>query len=312
MIPWAGAALASPCPGPDDARCSCEQARTREVAEALDGWERSPIGEATRGQWVQVAEATCNWAAGLSATPSCVPTATCVRALTESRLGSLATTTPAARARDLARWTGRVDCVPAAGPACALEARGVEFDRLNRLVDALERYGWSPREAQRHWLAYRDAACEAEAEGSPDPAWSRAACEVVLTVRRADILTELVDAVGPELSAQVADARAPLGRVERRWLRSVGDGPAARNAVREALEARADGAVYPPVLDTHAAAGCSLDDDACVDAIAVEAAAARSGLPVDARERALRRHWCAPDEPVCAATVDLVVGAARD
>jgi hypothetical protein len=210
------------------------------------------------------------------------------------------------------------------GPECADRARAAEEQRLRVVVEALDGRGLDPRDPHRYWLAYRDLACEAEAQPSPDPGFTRDACSAVLAHRRAEELVELLAASSPadlepvaEARLRAADREAGGSRAWHRWTDQVATPGAeavapVREQVREALEARADGALYPPLLATRAWGRCAEPgSEACLAEVRAETRAQRDAvappLEDERLERRWRRRWCGRADPACEATIDLLV-----
>ncbi|MEZ4235851.1 MAG: hypothetical protein R3F59_06750, partial [Myxococcota bacterium] len=159
--------------------------------------------------------------------------------------------------------------------------------------------------------------CDAEAvaAGAQGDA-SRAACGAVLAARRAELLAALVQAADPALAAALAEARYEaaahaLGRRRaplQRWREAH---PAALELLRQAAEARADGAWFPPLVATDAFQACTAPDAACWRTVR----AALGPRPADPPDLAAwRSTWCA-DLPAdraeaCEAEVDLIAAGA--
>lgn len=326
----------------------CAALRTSHSAAVLSELEPSALARQTGPAWRAVATATCAWARALplAGAGACDVTAYCATRSTEDRLAMLASPSPAARAADLLRTTGRW-CPPEGDVGCAEIAREREEERLAAVVDAVARSDGGVRAAQRVWFAYRDAACDAEGLMAGDGlAWSRAACGAALAARRTELLAdlvgaaadrELVERIGKErLSTAARDVR-PRGRAWEDWLRLVTSALApddgadrVRGLVRELVEARADGAVFPPLVSTGAFERCAppfvgepYGDAACWLTLRTETEARRDGAvdraaerytrPAEAAEAAWRSDWCAgaPTE-ACASGIDWVVSVAAE
>jgi hypothetical protein len=321
---WAVAALAADCD------CACQEARARSASRAVEALEGSGGGGASAGSWRTTAAATCAWAESIARDPveTCLPTASCVRMLAETRLATLSAVSPAARAADLAHLTGRFDCRPDAGAACAIDARRAEEQRLFALVRALTELRLDPHDAQRYWLGYRDGACVDESRDPvDDQAWAQAACEAVRTHRRVELLAGLASVAAPAERDTIERARLDEaarelpghGRPWNRWLARVDQVEPARVATRRAIEARADHALFPPLLETRAWSSCATPGSAeCLAAVRAETRARRDRVapPLEAEpeERSWRARWCGrgsdQDAVACQAALDLVVESA--
>src|SRR5262249_47291229 len=133
----------------------------------------------------------------------------------------------------------------------------------------------------------------------------QASCEAVRTVRRAEVLAGLATVADPAVADPLSRARLehaaralhPAGRAWSRWLTERGDAPELRDRVREAVEARTDGAIDPAVLDTRAWSACTAPGSAdCWAAVSAETHAARNAfappLATEAAEREWRDRWC--------------------
>jgi uncharacterized protein YecT (DUF1311 family) len=247
------------------------------------------------------------------------------------RLATISTTAPQARALELARLTGRWDCAPSQGRACATEAQEAEDARLMTVVTALADAGASVQLAQRQWFSYRDSGCEAEASVLPaeQADWSRAACAAILAHRRTELLSALAStdaSVGPLVEGarlEAAERAARGGRLWQRWLEEAqGDPPSAEllAGMREVLEARADRAALPALAQTDAYERCEDKASAeCIAAIRAETGARREvevgavGVSEEWQraERSWRARWCDPLEPLqadlCHASIDWLV-----
>jgi uncharacterized protein YecT (DUF1311 family) len=317
-------AYASDC----DELATADSQRNRLLQSALTSTDPGPW-RSSEQPWRLTMTSTCEWADTLA--PGCLRAPTCVLLHGQDRLATISTASPQARALELARLTGRWDCAPARGRDCATQAQEAEDARLMTVVAALSEAGAPAQLAQRQWFSYRDSGCEAEATrsaGEPDD-WSRAACAATLAHRRTELLTALA-ATDPSVGPLVEDARfkaaergASGGRAWQRWLEEAqGDTPRAELFVllREALEARADGAALPVLAQTEAWGRCEAPGSAeCVAAVRAETGALRE-VEVGATsvseawlraERSWRTRWCSPLVPLqadlCEAAIDWVV-----
>ena len=114
----------------------------------------------------------------------------------------------------------------------------------------------------------------------------------MLAARRIDVLATLGAFHDPRAAAAIEEARwreaythlRPRQRPWEDWLEAVGDDAAIRRLVREAVEARVDGALFPPLVSTHSWARC-VDPTAlsCIEAVHAETKArldtVRSSIP---------------------------------
>lgn len=333
---WVAVAWGSECEGLEPKlACACEEQRVRMVNGTLATAGAGAVRRLSESAWRSSAESTCAWVEGFGATDDtgidrCVRTTTCVRLVAEDRLVTVSSSSPGARAADLQRVTGRT-CAEG-DKACATDARTAEEERLAAVVEALDRRDLAPVQAQRDWHVYRDGSCDAEAvSGDEDKiGWARAACGAVLAARRTELLATLAAFHDPEVAAAVEDARwrAAFARLRPRshpwedWLRAAGDPPAIRALVREAVEARVDGALFPPLVSSQTWARCvSPTAPGCVEAVHAETRARLEALrptipePWADAEADWRDGWCGsraaggPRE-ACEAEVDLIVSAA--
>jgi uncharacterized protein YecT (DUF1311 family) len=293
------------------------------VVRALEASPPSPIHDGSEPAWRATVDATCSWAEELAQDDqTCFRTTRCVRLMTEARLAMIQSPSATARAADLLQATGRVGCVSGAEGDCAEDMLRAEEERLGVVLGALERLGHPPREAQRWWLAYRDASCEAEAIASRgDLGWARAACAGVATHRRTELLVGIAaTAEGlpePIGSARLQHALRRAGlpaRVWQGWLAAQVDPLAARDRVREALEALEDGALYPPLVRSDPWAACESPGSlTCLREVRVWTRTRwEERVPADAAalEVRWRERWCGGREEAerlaCEATIDLV------
>ena len=296
---------AEPAP-PTESVCA-EAASAGVMSAALAERSEGQVARLSDAAWSVHLRDTCAWIGGLAAEVdrTCM-TAVCVRRVTEARLAAVVSTAPAARAADLRTTTGR-ECGPTDRRGCAPDAAAAEDERLARLMAALDDAGWAAGDAERSWFVYRDGACAAEAVGAgPDADWSRAACAAVLAARQTELVADLVRTARPELGAILDRERYDLAlrgvrpRVPwEAWAREVG--PSTLDALREAAEARADGAWLPPLLAE--ARGCATLDETCW-------AEVRARGPIS--EVPWREAWCGrmfgPRRAACDAEVDWIAG----
>jgi hypothetical protein len=325
---WVAVAWGSECEGLEPRlACACEEQRVRSVNGSLAG-ASTGVHKLTEPAWRSAAASTCAWVDAFGTTDDddrCVQTTTCVRLLAEDRLATVSASAPGARAADLLRVTGR-RC-PEGDKGCATDARTAEEERLAAVVSALQRLRLAPVDAQRDWHVYRDGSCDAEAvSGEEDKVpWARAACGAVLAARRADVLAALGALHDPAAAAAIEEARwrAAYGRLRPRsrpwedWLEEVRGDAEIRGLIREMVEARVDGALFPPLVSTHGFGKC-VDPTAlsCIEAVRAEVRALREETPETRAEAAWREAWCGHRETVgervaCDAEVDFIVAAAH-
>ncbi len=186
LVLIAGQALAS------DAVCAEERERLFAVQRALAEHEESTAARATASSWAEVVRETCTWAnARAGEADRCVASHRCARLHAEDRLAWVA---PGWDEAAFARATGSRACTPADGPSCAVAAADTADAALHDFLSALQARGHSPDVSQVAWSRYRDSACREDALASgADRAWTTTACRAVLTVRRTDLLTRLVE-----------------------------------------------------------------------------------------------------------------------
>jgi uncharacterized protein YecT (DUF1311 family) len=303
--------------------------RIRLLQAALTEADPGPW-RSTEQPWRSTMTSTCEWADTLA--PGCTRAPTCVLLHGQDRLATISTAAPQARTLELARLTGRWDCAPEQGRACATQAQEAEDARLMAVVAALSEAGAPVQLAQRAWFSYRDSGCEAEASVLPPERadWSRAACAAILAHRRTELLSALAStdpSVGPLVEGarfQEAERRA-RPRAWQRWLeeveeRSGAPRPELIGLLREVLEARADGAALPALTQTEAYARCEGQDlTACAAAIRAETGARRE-VEVGATgvsqgwlraEQSWRGRWCGtlqpPQADLCQSAIDWIV-----
>jgi hypothetical protein len=176
----------------NEGACAEERERLSSVQRLLAPHEEMAAARATASLWAEVVRETCTWAGGRTGeTDPCVTSHRCARLHAEDRLAWVA---PGWDEAMFARATGHSACAPADGSTCAVAAADAAEERLRELVLSLRARGDSPDVAQVTWSRYREAACreDALAAGS-DRAWTAAACNAVLTVRRADLLKQLAE-----------------------------------------------------------------------------------------------------------------------
>lgn len=328
---WVAIAGAAECEGLDPKLpCACEQQRAQQVGAALASAGSGTARRLSEAAWKRSAQSTCAWVERFAPAGGCATT-TCVRQVTEDRLATVSSTAPGARAADLQRVTGRT-CAEG-DKSCATAARTAEEERLVAVVEALAHLGLPAVDAQRDWHVYRDGACDAEAvAGAPDGgAWTRAACGAVLAARRTDVLATLASLRDPETASLIDDVRwkTAYGGLRPRthpwadWLRAEGDDPSARALIREAVEARVDGALFPPLVSTESWSRCTDPSAlACIREVHRETRAqldllrTSGAAPESPEETAWRRGWCGdrPDDATreaCEAEIDWIVAAVR-
>ena len=186
LVLIAGQALAS------EQACAEERERLFAVQRALLEHEQTSGAQATASSWAEVVRETCTWASARAGeTDPCVASHRCARLHAEDRLAWVA---PGWDEAAFARATGNRACTPSDGPSCAAVAADTADAALQEFLLVLQARRDSPDVAQVAWSRYRDAACREDAlAAGADRAWTAAACRAVLTVRRTELLTRLVE-----------------------------------------------------------------------------------------------------------------------